>query len=670
MKKTHLLAGAAAGLALAAALPAAAQSIDYGSLEQLFNEPVTTSATGSPQRSSQAPVAMQIITADDIARSGATDLPTILSRATGVDILTWAGGGATDVGVRGYDAAYSSRLLVLVNGRQVYLDHYGYTVWSALPVALSEIRQIEVVRGPNSALFGFNAVSGVINIITYNPKFDATNKVEVAGGANGFGAGSLVATLKPNDRFGVRMSLSAGREDQWDSVGKVTRPVFSRDPERAAANLDSVIALGSKSELRLEGSWSNVRQSEMSPTYSFAASKYLTQSVRAQLNSETPYGLITLGAYQNQVTMKALLNSGFYRYENKISVVQAQDLFKPSNATTVRLGLEYRHNELNTQPVAGGMVTYEVLAPSAMINWAATDKLSLTAAVRYDRLKLSRSGVFPPAFPNAKNSLYDKTMTETTANIGAVYAATPNDSFRLSFARGAQVPTLVELGGIDLPYKVGPFTIAVIGTADTRPTIVTSYELGYDRDLPQLNAKVGLGVFTQKTTDLKGMPDVNALDFAPTATSYPGIMFAKNVADSRVTGLEVHASGKTSANLRWAANWTQTQIKMDAYKGQNLAARQILFNQITPKTRINLNLGWSDADWSIDGYARYVSKFKTDAYKGWAGDYVSLAGRVARTFGPGLTAAVVVENALQDNDIQDSPAAPERRAFVQISKTW
>ncbi len=63
-----------------------AQSIDYGAMEQLFGEPVTTSATGSPRRSTEVPVAMEIISADDIKRSGAVDLPTILSRVAGLDV--------------------------------------------------------------------------------------------------------------------------------------------------------------------------------------------------------------------------------------------------------------------------------------------------------------------------------------------------------------------------------------------------------------------------------------------------------------------------------------------------------------------------------------------------------------------------------------------------------
>src|SRR3546814_749253 len=86
----------------------------------------------------------------------------------GIDVVRWTA-GHSDVSIRGGVQAFNPRLLVLVNGRQVYLDHYGMTNWAGLGVQLEEIQQIEIVRGPNSALFGFNAVSGVINIITINP---------------------------------------------------------------------------------------------------------------------------------------------------------------------------------------------------------------------------------------------------------------------------------------------------------------------------------------------------------------------------------------------------------------------------------------------------------------------------------------------------------------------
>jgi iron complex outermembrane receptor protein len=160
-----------AAAAIFALQPAHAQSMDYGALEQLFGEPVTTAATGTPQRVSDTPANMTIITADDIRRSGSRNIPEILSRIPGLDIFR-SGLSAYDVGVRGYQQATQPRMLVLIDGRQVFLDDYSRTDWSNLPVNIDDIRQIEVVKGASSALFGSNAASGVINIITYSPIYD------------------------------------------------------------------------------------------------------------------------------------------------------------------------------------------------------------------------------------------------------------------------------------------------------------------------------------------------------------------------------------------------------------------------------------------------------------------------------------------------------------------
>jgi iron complex outermembrane receptor protein len=95
---------------------------------------------------------------DDIRRSGALSISDVLQFIPGVDVRHY-GLADAEVGIRGYNEPYNSRLLVLVNGRQVYSDDYGHVNWASLPVQLSEIRQIEVIKGPNSALYGFNAVA-------------------------------------------------------------------------------------------------------------------------------------------------------------------------------------------------------------------------------------------------------------------------------------------------------------------------------------------------------------------------------------------------------------------------------------------------------------------------------------------------------------------------------
>ncbi len=145
-------------LALGTTARAWAQSVDYQAMEQLFGEPVTTSVTGKPRRAADAPANIAIITQDDIRRGGALSLPDVLQFVTGLDVRM-DGIGATDVGIRGDSQASNPHLMVLINGRQVYMVDYGRILWPALPVQLSEIRQIEVIKGPNPALYGFNAVA-------------------------------------------------------------------------------------------------------------------------------------------------------------------------------------------------------------------------------------------------------------------------------------------------------------------------------------------------------------------------------------------------------------------------------------------------------------------------------------------------------------------------------
>src|ERR1035438_6027048 len=226
-----------------AACPVSAQSIDYGATEQVFGEPITTSVTGSPQRASDVPATMEIITADEIRRSGARDIPGVLRHVAGIDVLQWRNDDA-DVAVRGLNQANSPRLLVLIDGRQVYADFYGYTPWTAVPIELAEIRQIEVVKGPNSALFGFNAVGGVINIVTYNPLYDRVNSESASVGTQGLAEASAVATLKLHNIGGMRISAGARSNDDFSTPENPSDAGSRREDRRAELTVLTVARLG------------------------------------------------------------------------------------------------------------------------------------------------------------------------------------------------------------------------------------------------------------------------------------------------------------------------------------------------------------------------------------------------------------------------------------------
>lgn len=649
----NLLGAGVASLALAHGLPATAGSIDYGSLEQMFNEPVTTSATGSPQRASQAPVDMDIISAEDIRRSGASDLPTILSRVAGVDLLRWSA-GAADVAVRGYNGAMNSRLLVLVNGRQVYLDFYGYTAWSTLPVRLEEIRQIEVVKGPNAALFGFNAVSGVINIITFNPQYDDVSFASARAGDQGFGEASLGHTVKLGDRFAARLTAGASTQAEFDgSLSGFHDPV-----ERLTASLDTVTKLTDNVDLRLEGGWSRSQQNEMS-AMDYLPFEYLVRHVNSTLNWDSAIGSVQLNAYQNRVTAK-VPNSGDIR--NEVTVMSAQNLVKLGTDHAVRLMAEYRETDM---PLGGGAsIGYKVKSAGAMWNWQALEKLSLTAAARYDDLELSREGPFPAGLP-ITNSAFDRTITNPSYNAGVVWMPTAQDTLRLTYARGAQMPSLFDLG---FQAEVTPGSF-FLGNPTLQTTIVTNYGLSYDRAIPQINGSASLRLFHQESRNLRGQPDFGS----PLLLGPLALFVFQNVSDSEMQGVETVAKG-VLGDVRWSANYTYTSVDDSPRNNVGLFASRAAFAATTPEHRANFSAGWDQGPWSVNGFLRVQSEMSGYPATGNApvkvAPYAALDGRVAYQLADGLSVALNGQNLGSDEQRQTASLLVPRKVFLSIEKTW
>jgi len=341
---------------LCAATGAAAQTVNYGAMEQLFGEPVTTSATGQPQRATDVPAAMEIVPATAIRRSGAIDLPGVLKRVSGVDVLQW-GTDDADVSVRGYNQAFSPRLLVLVDGRQVYNDQYGYTPWTAVPVELSAIRQIEVVKGPNTALFGANAVSGVINIITYNPLYDDVNAISVTGGTQGTIRGSAVTTIQDKGVWALRISGSAGLDNDFSTPIPASFMGARRfQNTRGAIDVDGVVQLAPKLQASLEFSHAETFSNDVDPSYAMSRDRHSATSVKGQVNAETGFGLVQFLGYTNWMTEVAPSPIGNFDFDDQSTVLQLQNGLRVCNDHVVRAALECRHISMTATPVGGGRV--------------------------------------------------------------------------------------------------------------------------------------------------------------------------------------------------------------------------------------------------------------------------------------------------------------------------
>ena len=99
---------------------------------------------------------------------------------------------------RGATGTLNTSQLALVDGRSIYLDFYGMVMWDFVPTNPLEIKQIEVIRGPASAVWGANAMSGVVNVITRTPRELAATKPNLLTVGATWGTNSASNTLTCN----------------------------------------------------------------------------------------------------------------------------------------------------------------------------------------------------------------------------------------------------------------------------------------------------------------------------------------------------------------------------------------------------------------------------------------------------------------------------------------
>jgi iron complex outermembrane receptor protein len=183
------------------------------SLEELSEIEVTTPSK-EPVPALHTPVAIYVITGEEIRRSGATSIPEALRLAPGVEVAR-IDGNKWSIGVRGFGSRLSRSVLVLIDGRTVYTTFFAGTYWEVQDTMMEDIDRIEVIRGPGGTIWGPNAVNGVISIITKHTK-DTHGTLATAGGGN-----------EDQGFFNVRYGGGNGKNLDYRVYGKG----FTRGPE-------------------------------------------------------------------------------------------------------------------------------------------------------------------------------------------------------------------------------------------------------------------------------------------------------------------------------------------------------------------------------------------------------------------------------------------------------
>ena len=202
----------------------------------VYEEQVVVTASKVEQQLVNAPATVSVVTADVIASTPATNYAELFKSVPGVNV-SQTSARDFNITMRGAASTLATSTLALLDGRSLYLDFFGFVAWDLLPVNPNELKQIEVIRGPASAVWGANAMNGVVNFISKTPRELNGNSATMTFGTFGrdidggqqLGNGAL---------FGINGTHARAVNDRWAyklSAGGYTSDPYAR-PTGASPN--------------------------------------------------------------------------------------------------------------------------------------------------------------------------------------------------------------------------------------------------------------------------------------------------------------------------------------------------------------------------------------------------------------------------------------------------
>lgn len=171
-------------------LGAAPLTLATGMTKTITGEEIVVTGSKFPEKRVEAPVTLERVTSDDIKLTGSSSYMTALSQVKGVQYRE-SGLGDVRISMRGFDSQFNTRMVWMVDGKLAEMPGNGLPMGPLLPTPSLDIKSIEVVVGPASALYGANAVDGVINVITKTPWDQSGIDVALRVGNQNLADGSL-----------------------------------------------------------------------------------------------------------------------------------------------------------------------------------------------------------------------------------------------------------------------------------------------------------------------------------------------------------------------------------------------------------------------------------------------------------------------------------------------
>ena len=513
----------------------------------------------------QAPATMTVITSKEIKAMGALSIPEILRYVPGLDVMSITA-SHSEVSIRGLSQVPSNNVLVMIDGRSVYIDYYGGVVWESLPILIDQIDRIEIMRSPGSALYGANAFSGVINILTKTPNQITDQQVYVQGGEySSLNTGLILGGTKGNTGF--RFAGGAKRINSFEQSD-------DQSEEMVVGNFLIEQLLPKETRLLFDAGFSNgfVHKIFLNTTNK---AKATNTYARLKLSHDDYY----IQAFWNRGDQKE--NTYSYKEYTQLYAIdeniffntfdlEAQGMYKFWGSNTLIYGASYRLNTIRSNILDASheqnLSAFFIQNESRII-----PELSVTAGARLDRHPLVGTNISPRG--------------------NLVYSPNPKHTFRFTVGRAFRNPTYLNSY---LDYKT-PDMIYLSGNKDLSPEKITSYELGYVF-YPNTKVRLELDIFGLKFNDCIFPDSVGIFDF----TTFSTIKSYNNSGSAKIYG------GEMSLEL---LPWPIMKISAN-YSNQHIINRySIGGKQYPPKNKVNVKMNLSmPYNFTANLSATYVSK--------------------------------------------------------------
>jgi iron complex outermembrane receptor protein len=623
------------------------------SLTELMDLDVTSVSKG-PEPYRDAAAAIQVITGDDIRRSGASNIPEALRLADNLNIAqktshSWA------ISARGFNTDLANKLLVLMDGRSVYTPLFSGVFWDQQDYLLEDIDRIEVVSGPGGTLWGANAVNGVINVISKSAKDTQGLYVEGGGGSKlidfvGMRYGGMLA---PNISFRI-YGKYFDRGNQLFSNGKETSDAWRMG--RGGFRIDAL--KWSRDTLTLHGdiysgdeklaTGGNVRVSGGNIasrwSHTFADSSNLSLQFyydRTHLNDPIP-----ANAFARAGTLIDDLDTYDVDFQHRFHVGER-------NQFVWGVGYRFTHDVVTNTPGLAfipATLNHHLFSGFAQDEVSLANKVSLTLGTKLE------------------HNSYTGFEFEPTARLA--WTATKRQTLWAATSRAIRAPSRVDRDlRLPTPALAPIIKNLLIGGANFRSETVIAHELGYRA---QLGSKVSgsISAFHNVYDNVRS----TSLSLPPALIGLP--LFYENNLAGQTHGIEL--SVNYQALKWWRLHGGYNLLKEDiqvkrGHKDFNNALNETADPEHQFALRSSMDLSQAI---ELDAGLRWVDSFRfnNSGVAAIVGNYCELDARLGWHVNKDLEFSIVGQNLLHQHHLEYVISSPNPREEIARSlygrMTW